>query len=108
MISFIHEFKMKLIKDNINKLGVKIVTPMVMDASKQEFNQQFDFILIDAPCSGLGVTLHKPDLKYRMTLDKIKEIKETQFAILNNMCKYWYIIYFQKYRLINFRCIQFF
>jgi len=84
----IHEFKMKLIKDNMNKLGVKIITPMVMDASKQEFNQQFDFILIDAPCSGLGVTLHKPDLKYRMTLEKIKEIKETQLAILNNMYKY--------------------
>ena len=84
----IHEFKMKLIQDNMNKLGVTIVTPMVMDASKQQFDQQFDFILIDAPCSGLGVTLHKPDLKYRMTLKKIKEIKDTQFSILNNMCKY--------------------
>lgn len=84
----IHEHKINIIKQNAQRCGVNIVTPMLMDSSKVEFNEQFDFILIDAPCSGLGVTSHKPDLKYRMNLDKIKEIKDTQLAILNNISKY--------------------
>ena len=84
----IHEHKINIIKQNMVRCGVTIVKPQQMDASKVEFKEQFDFILIDAPCSGLGVTTHKPDLKYRMNLEKIKEIKETQLAILNNISKY--------------------
>ncbi len=84
----IHEHKINIIKQNMVRCGVTIVKPQQMDASKVEFKEQFDFILIDAPCSGLGVTAHKPDLKYRMNLEKIKEIKETQLAILNNISKY--------------------
>ena len=69
-------------------MGATCVKTMQADAMNVHFDFLFDKILIDAPCSGLGVLRHKPDLKYQMTLEKIASIKKTQEQILENMSKY--------------------
>ena len=84
----VHDHKIKLINDNKDKYGARIIDARCMDSSKVSFNHEFDKILVDAPCSGLGVIGHKVDLKYRMTVDKINEIANLSYSILNNVSKY--------------------
>lgn len=84
----IYPHKIQLIENNIAKMGATCVKTMQADAMNVHFDFLFDKILIDAPCSGLGVLRHKPDLKYQMTLEKIASIKKTQEQILENMSKY--------------------
>ena len=47
-----------------------------------------DAVLIDAPCSGLGVVVDKPDIKYHVTPDSIAELAEQQKKILDTCCQY--------------------
>lgn len=85
----VHEHKIKLIQENASRLGAEIINPILSDASTVNFdNLLFDKILVDAPCSGLGVISHKPDLKYRMTVEKINEIAKLDYEILCNCSKY--------------------
>lgn len=84
----VHEHKIKLIESNAKKLGVTNVKPMLVDSSCVTFDEEFDTVLLDVPCSGLGVINHKSDLKYKMTLEKIKNINALQKQILNNLSKY--------------------
>lgn len=84
----VHEHKIKLIESNAKKLGVTNVKTMLVDSSCVTFDEEFDIVLLDVPCSGLGVINHKSDLKYKMTLEKIKNINTLQKQILNNLSKY--------------------
>lgn len=56
--------KMELVKQNCQRLGVTNVTCVVGDATQIEGKECFDRILLDAPCSGLGVLKRKPEIKY--------------------------------------------
>lgn len=56
--------KIELVKQNAKRLGVTNLTCMAGDATKIEDAKGFDKILLDAPCSGLGVLKRKPEIKY--------------------------------------------
>lgn len=84
----VHEHKLKLIEENAQKLGVTNITVKLSDGTTSKYEEEFDVVLADVPCSGLGVINHKSDLKYNMTIDKIKEINKLQKEIINNVCKY--------------------
>ena len=61
------EHKIKLVETNLERLGVKNVKLYVKDATtlKDDYSKEtFDKILLDAPCSGLGVMKRKPEIKY--------------------------------------------
>ena len=63
----LHEHKVKLIRENAQRLGLKNIQSEALDSRKvqEHFEKEsFDRILLDAPCSGLGVMRRKPDLKY--------------------------------------------
>ena len=47
--------------------------------------ESFDRILIDAPCSGLGVIRTKPDIKYNKQLTDIEKLHEVQYAIIKHV-----------------------
>ena len=47
--------------------------------------QGYDRILIDAPCSGVGVIRRHPDIKHHRTLADVEALEKTQAAILNNL-----------------------
>lgn len=80
--------KIDKILANAKKLGITNIEAAVMDGTSFDYNQTFDMIILDAPCSGLGVINHKPDLKYRMTIEKIEEINELQYKIINHVKNY--------------------
>ena len=61
------EHKIKLVNDNLVRLGITNVELHVKDATtlKDDYPKEtFDRILLDAPCSGLGVMKRKPEIKY--------------------------------------------
>lgn len=84
----IYEHKLKLIQDEAVRQGITNIKTALYDATNSNYNQTFKYILVDAPCSGMGTMKHKGDLKFRLTLDKIDNIKNIQRQILENVIKY--------------------
>ncbi len=68
-----------------DNIAVKENDATVLNAS---FENQFDVVLCDLPCSGLGIIGKKPDIKYNMTPEKMKELTVLQRAILDNAVRY--------------------
>ncbi len=71
------------------KWGVE--TPLQIIASDVldfETSARFDRILIDAPCSGLGVLSHKPDLRYRIQPEDLDELEVLQANILDHTSQF--------------------
>ncbi len=65
----LYEHRLNLLEKNAKRLGINIVHTMCMDATKpfngNEFVEPFDLVLVDAPCSGLGVMGKKPEIRLR-------------------------------------------
>jgi len=53
-----------------------------------EFEEAFDVVLADVPCSGLGVIGKKQDIKYRLTTEGLESLYDLQSKILENVSKY--------------------
>jgi 16S rRNA (cytosine967-C5)-methyltransferase len=86
--SDLHEHKQKLIDDQAQRLGLESIHTLVADAAKlDEYfpDESFDRILLDAPCSGLGVIRRKPDLKWAKQEAEIEEISGLQHSILSKV-----------------------
>lgn len=84
----VYDHKIELIKENASIQGISIIKPMVQDSRTYEPIELFDIIVIDAPCSGLGVMDHKVDLKYRMNAESMNGLVNLQKEILENLHKY--------------------
>ena len=84
------EAKNKLILENIERLGLKNIKLTNFDASSfvEDFSNKFDYCLIDAPCSGLGVVGRKPEIRYNRTKETIVRLGSLQREILENAIKY--------------------
>lgn len=81
----LHEHKVKLIKEQAERLGLKNIKTHVSDSRKVEeiFNiEGFDRILVDAPCSGFGVMRRKPDVKYTKSQEDISRLSGIQEQLL--------------------------
>ena len=86
----ITESKTELIEDNIRRIGTDKIRTKVNDASvfNPDFEERFDLVICDLPCSGLGVMGRKRDIKYNVTEDKIRELAKIQRTILENAVRY--------------------
>ena len=84
----VYEHKLEKINLNAKKLGVSIINTLLADATIYDYNNKFDYCLVDVPCSGLGVISHKPDLKYHITLKDIEEINNLQKKIIRHVKDY--------------------
>ncbi|MFJ7677688.1 16S rRNA (cytosine(967)-C(5))-methyltransferase RsmB [Peribacillus sp. NPDC097264] len=82
----LHEHKVKLIKEQAERLKLRNnIKTQVLDSRhvQEHFNKEgFDRILIDAPCSGLGVMRRKPDVKYTKTNNDIMKLSNIQKQLL--------------------------
>lgn len=85
----LHAHKVKLIQDNAKRLHVdKVVEGRTLDARKVDevFEDEiFDRILVDAPCSGLGLMRRKPDIKYTKQPKDLLQLQKIQLAILTSV-----------------------
>ena len=81
----IHEHKIEVMKKMKEKYGYDNFEVKLNDATKIEnLNMKFDKILLDVPCSGLGVLRKKPEKIYNMTSDDIKNLKKLQKKIFDS------------------------
>ena len=80
-----HAHRVELIRGTANRLKIENVRPAVKDASapRPDMAMTLDAALIDAPCSGTGVMLEKPDVKYRVTREGVASLCRTQSEILD-------------------------
>ena len=76
--------KIRLIEQNIKRLKLSNINVQVKDActAEKEDSQSADIVMVDAPCSGLGVISGKPDIKYRLKKTDIDELSKLQREIL--------------------------
>ena len=86
----IHEHRIALIEAQAKRLGLENVRPMVRDAMKrrEDLIQSMDAVLLDAPCTGLGMLAEKPDIKLRVTEESLQELTEIQARMLDTVCQY--------------------
>lgn len=85
----IHEHKLELIERSAERLGIKCVTTQLADGRKnrEEWNEAFDLVVCDVPCSGLGIIRKKPDIRYKDP-KPMAGLPKVQRAILENACRY--------------------
>lgn len=85
----LHPHKKKLIQAGADRLGLTIITPKTADGKmfRPEWERAFDLVLVDAPCSGLGVIRKKPDIRYKDPAP-LADLPAVQLDILRNAARY--------------------
>lgn len=91
ILSFdIHAHKTKLIDASALRLGINIIKSSQHDGTQfmREYEEKADYVMLDAPCSGLGVIHKKPDIKWTRSENDITELAKLQSALLDTASKY--------------------
>ena len=88
--SDIYRRKLDLIDREAKRLGVTNVETRSWDATREESSmfQKADRVLVDAPCTGLGVVRRKPEIKYKEHTDEMDLLPKKQLAILTASSSY--------------------
>ncbi|WP_147532035.1 16S rRNA (cytosine(967)-C(5))-methyltransferase RsmB [Bacillus marasmi] len=84
----LHEHKVKLIAETALRLGLNNIKTKALDSRKvqQQFTKDsFDKILLDAPCSGLGVMRRKPDMKFTKKAEDLNRLQTIQLDLLDSV-----------------------
>jgi 16S rRNA (cytosine967-C5)-methyltransferase len=77
--------KVKGLRENTERLGISIISPLVKDLREdpgEAFRDAFDGILLDTPCSGLGTLRRNPEIKWRIAAEDIPRHAELQKKLL--------------------------
>ena len=85
----LHENKLKRIREGAARLGLFSIRTETADGRsfREEWRDVFDLVLVDAPCSGLGILRKKPDIR-RKKADDLFSLPIIQNAILENAACY--------------------
>ena len=86
----IHEHRVELVKRLAQKLGITNIKAEVSDATMYypSLVEKYDKILLDVPCSGIGVIRKKPDIKWTRREEDLEKIREVQTKILETCKRY--------------------
>lgn len=80
----VEQWKLDELRKRARRAGVSNVETRLIEANTvNELKDFADRLLIDAPCSGLGVLKRNPDAKWKLQADFIENIKKTQQEILD-------------------------
>ncbi len=85
----IHAKKLPKIQSGADRLGMDCIHATVQNGSKcrEDWKDHFDAVLVDAPCSGLGVIRKKPDIRYKDPAP-LEDLPRVQRGILDNCASY--------------------
>jgi len=103
-----NEKRLKILEGNVKRMGADIIRSINADAGKEyflqtdkrgnnykkqkdqsnDYNEYFDKIFIDLPCSSFGTVSKNPDTKYNKDIDRLKIFKENSLKILHNAAPY--------------------
>ncbi len=86
----IHEHRTALVEAQARRLGLENIRSVTRDARrlKDDWTGAMNGVLLDAPCSGLGVLAEKPDIKLRITEESLRELVQLQAELLDAVCGY--------------------
>ncbi|CBZ04343.1 16S rRNA (cytosine(967)-C(5))-methyltransferase RsmB [Clostridium botulinum] len=86
----VHQNKLSLIESNAKRLGIKNIETDVGDAAvfNKKLKEKAHRVLMDVPCSGLGIIRKKPEIKWTKNEREIKNIIAIQRKIMNNGASY--------------------
>ena len=85
----IYEHKLQRVAENAARLGISIIETKLLDAREvgELYAGQADRVLVDAPCSGLGVLRRKPDARWNKTPEQLAELPPLQLEILSSAAR---------------------
>lgn len=85
----VFDHKLARVRDNANRLGIDIIETRLIDARAigDSFTDAADRVLVDAPCSGLGVLRRKPDARWNKKESEIAKLPEQQLEILQSAAR---------------------
>lgn len=85
----LHKNKLSLIEKGAEKMGISIISTSEKNGAEFDpsLEKTADLVIVDAPCSGLGVIAKKPEIRYKKRED-ISRLPEIQRAILENSARY--------------------
>jgi 16S rRNA (cytosine967-C5)-methyltransferase len=80
----VEEWKLQQAKLRARRNGVSIFEPKIIEGSKtiKRLKESADRLLLDVPCSGLGVLRRNPDTKWKLSLESIEKVQKTQQELL--------------------------
>ena len=86
----LHAHRAELIKQYKTRMGVENVTEYVKDSAVFDpfYEEKFDAVLCDAPCSGFGTVSENPDIKLFRKAEDFVGLKKVQTDILSNVSRY--------------------
>lgn len=86
----IHEHKLKIIEEAANRLGITIIEAKLNDGTQlcNDYINYANKILVDVPCSGLGIIRKKPEIRWNMKEEDVVSLSKIQKSILENASKY--------------------
>lgn len=86
----IHEHRVDMTNKNYKRLGINNARAVQHDATVFEpcLKEKFDVVLVDAPCSAMGLMTKNPDIRYARTQEDISSLCELQQSILKTCCSY--------------------
>ena len=82
----VEEWKLQQAKLRARRNGVSIFEPRLIEGSKtiKRLKESADRLLLDVPCSGLGVLRRNPDTKWKLSPESIESVQKTQQEILQS------------------------
>lgn len=88
----IHDWKLNDLKLRASKAGISIIKTQLINSNKiiKSLQSQFDRVLIDSPCSGLGVLRRNPDTKWKLRptdIDSVCQLQKQLLTDYSEMCK---------------------
>ena len=85
----LHPHKKRLLEAGIKRLGLTSIQAKTQDGREfcPEWEEAFDLVIADVPCSGLGVIRKKPDIRYKDP-EPLKGLPAIQLALLENAARY--------------------
>ena len=86
----VHKHRVKLLEAMKKRLRFENLRTSVRDAAdfRPDLESSMDAVLLDAPCTGLGVLSDKPDLAYRLQESDLPSIAKTQSLLLDTVSRY--------------------
>lgn len=85
----INKSRLALVEKNSRRLGINIIKILNSDilSLPEELNGTFDKVLLDVPCTGLGVIKHKPEIKWRRKREDIYNLSKLQYSMMEKAVK---------------------
>ena len=86
----LHPHRVELIRRTFGRLHIQNAEAVESDGTvfRPELEEKFDVVILDAPCSALGLLYRKPDIKIHKKPEEIQDIIDLQRALLQNCCRY--------------------